>query len=84
MNPLLKTGLEASLKVVSRRGFSGYFVSDPGNLMHCNQEEYWSGMPFVSPGHLPIPGVEPWSPVLQADIFPTELPWRGGSGVKLG
>ena len=27
----------------------------------------WSGMPFPSPGDLPNPGMEPWSPALQAD-----------------
>ena len=32
----------------------------------CRQE-YWSGLPFPSPGGLPDPGIEPVSPVLQAD-----------------
>ena len=31
------------------------------------QEEYWSGLPFPSPGDLPNPGIEPRSPALQAD-----------------
>ena len=25
------------------------------------RQEYWSGLPFPSPGNLPDPGVEPWS-----------------------
>ena len=37
------------------------------------RQEYWSGLPFPSPGDLPNPGIEPWSPALQADSLPTEL-----------
>ena len=31
------------------------------------RQEYWSGLPFASPGNLPDPGIEPTSPALQAD-----------------
>ena len=31
-------------------------------------------MPFPSPGDLPNPGIEPWSPALQADALPSEPP----------
>ena len=31
------------------------------------RQEYWSGLPFTSPGDLPEPGIEPQSPALQAD-----------------
>ena len=31
------------------------------------RQEYWSGLPFPSPGDVPNPGTEPASPVLQAD-----------------
>ena len=31
------------------------------------RREYWSGLPFQSPGDLPDPGIEPVSPALQAD-----------------
>ena len=37
------------------------------------KQEYWSGLPFPSPGDLPNPGIEPGSPTLQADSLPTEL-----------
>ena len=30
-------------------------------------QEYWSGLPFPSPGDLPDPGIKPMSPALQAD-----------------
>ena len=29
-----------------------------------SRQEYWSGLPFPSPGHLPDPGIEPGSPAL--------------------
>ena len=41
--------------------------------MGFSRQEYWSGLPFPSPGDLPDPGIEPKSPALQADDLPTEL-----------
>ena len=38
-----------------------------------SRQEYWSGLPFPSPGDLPNPGTEPGSPALQADSLPTEV-----------
>ena len=35
--------------------------------MEFSRQENWSGLPFPSPGDLPNPGIEPWSPALQAD-----------------
>ena len=35
-------------------------------------QEYWSGLPFPSPGDLFDPGIEPVSPTLQADSLPAE------------
>ena len=35
--------------------------------MEFSRQEYWSGLPFPSPGHLPNPGVEPMSPTWQVD-----------------
>ena len=32
-----------------------------------SRQEYWSGLPYPSPGDLPNPGTEPGSPTLQAD-----------------
>ena len=42
--------------------------------MEFSRQEYWSGLPFPSPGDLPDPGIEPWSPALQADALPSEPP----------
>ena len=35
-----------------------------------SRQEYWSELPFPSPGDLPDLGIEPWSPALQADSLP--------------
>ena len=40
--------------------------------MGFSRQEYWSGLPFPSPGYLPDPGIKPGSPALQADALPTE------------
>ena len=42
--------------------------------MEFPRQEYWSRLPFPSPGDLPNPGVEPGSPALQADSLPSESP----------
>ena len=38
-----------------------------------SRQEFWSGLPFPSPGDLPNPGIEPGSPALQSDSLWTEL-----------
>ena len=40
--------------------------------MEFSRPAYWSGQPFLSPGGLPNPGIEPRSPALQADSLPAE------------
>ena len=40
--------------------------------MGFSRQEYWSGLPFPSPGYLPDPGFEPRSPALQADSLESE------------
>ena len=47
--------------------------------MEFSRQEYWSGLPFPSPGDLPNPGIEPRSPALQAGSLPAETP-----GLSLG
>ena len=41
--------------------------------MGFSRQEYWSGLPFPSPGNLPYPEVEPGSPAMQADSLPIKL-----------
>ena len=44
--------------------------------MGFSRQSYWSGLPFPFPGDCPDPGIEPWSPALQAGSLPTELPGK--------
>ena len=41
--------------------------------MGFSRQEYWSGLPFHSPGGLPDPGIEPGSSALQVDALLSEL-----------
>ena len=41
--------------------------------MEFPRQEYWSGLPFPSPGDLPDSGIEPKFPTLQANSLPSEL-----------
>ena len=45
-----------------------------------SRQEYWSGLPFPSPGNLPDPGIEPRSPALQADALTSEPPGKLNMG----
>jgi len=47
--------------------------------MGFSRQEYWSGLPFPSPGDLRNPGVKPGSPTLQADALPSEPPGKSCS-----
>ena len=40
------------------------------------RQEYWSGLPFPSPGDLPDPGIKPESPALEADALTSEPPGK--------
>ena len=40
------------------------------------RQEYWSGLPFLSPRDLPDPGVEPASPAFAGGFFTTEPPGK--------
>ena len=44
--------------------------------MEFSRQEYWSGLPFSSPGDLPDPGIEPTSPALADRLFITEPPGK--------
>ena len=60
---------------------------DPHSLVVCQapmfmgfpSQEYWSGLPFPSPGDLPDPGIEPGSPTLEADTLTSEPPGKTGA-----
>ena len=44
--------------------------------MESSNQEYWSGLPFPSPGDLPDPGIEPGSPALQVDALTSQPPGK--------
>ena len=44
--------------------------------MGFSRQEYWSGLPFPSPGDLPDPGIETRSPAFQADALTSEPPGK--------
>ena len=44
--------------------------------MGFSKQEYWSGLPFPSPGDLPDPGIEPGFPALEADALTSEPPGK--------
>ena len=49
--------------------------------MGFSWQEYWSGLPFPSPGDLPDPGIEPGSSAFQADALTSEPP--GSNFIKV-
>ena len=51
-----------------------YITHQAPQSMEFSRQEYWSGLPFHSPGDLPNPGIEPRSPALQMDFLPSEPP----------
>ena len=48
----------------------------PLSCLEFSRQEYWSGLPFPSPGDLPDPGIEPRFPAVQADSLPSEPPGK--------
>ena len=44
--------------------------------MGFSRLECWTGLPFLSPGDLPDPGIDPGPPALQADALPSEPPGK--------
>ena len=74
----LVEGIESESEVVQ----SSPTLCDPWtNVAHqappsmgFSRQEYWSGLPFPSPGDLPDPGIEPRSPTLHADALTSEPP----------
>ena len=51
--------------------------------MEFSRQEYWSGVPFPSPGDLSDPGNKPRSLALQADdALPSEPPGKPTFGIK--
>ena len=52
------------VKVVSNSATPWTVTYQTPPSMGFSGQEYWSGLPFPSPGDLPHPGIEPGSPAL--------------------
>ena len=63
-----------SLSRVQLFAISWTVVYQASLSMGFSRQEYWSGVPFPSPGDPPDPGIEPRSPALQVDTLPSEPP----------
>ena len=51
--------------------------------MEFSRQEYWSGLPFASPGELLDPGIESGSPESQVDSLQSEPPGKPNKSVPL-
>ena len=63
-----------SLSCVRLFGIPWTVAHQAAMFMGLPKQQYWSGLPFPSPGALPDPGIEPRFPTLQVDSFPSEPP----------
>ena len=81
---LLGRTVMTNLKVKKVKSLSrARFFATPWTVAHqappsmgYSRQEYWSGLPFPSPGDLPDPGIEYRSPALQADVLTSEPPGK--------
>ena len=60
--------------VMSDSFWTPWTVACPAPLsMGFSRQEHWSGLPFPSPGNLPVPWTESMTPALQTDPLPLSL-----------
>ena len=75
--PVYSVWLLFSCQVVSDSFATPCTVAHQAPLsMGFARQEYWTGLPFSSPGNFPYPGMEPWSPALAGRFFTTEPPGK--------
>ena len=85
----LELGIKSSFLEVQKKGENWkwfgrtWFFVTPWTVAHqaplsmkFSRQEYWSRLPFPSPGDLPDPGITPGSPVLQANSLPSLSPGK--------
>ena len=65
-NPKVKVKLLSPVPLFATPWTVAYQASPS---MGFSRQEYWSGLPFPSPGDLPDPGIKPQSPALEADAL---------------
>ena len=71
-----KTSEVKSLSCVQLFGTLWTVAHQAPPSMEFSRQEYWSGLPFPSPGDLPDTGLEPLSPAPQADSLQSEPPGK--------
>ena len=72
-----KKRLKWSRSVVSDSLWPPWTVAQQASpSMGFSRQEYWTGLPFPSPGDLPDPGIEPRSPTLEVDALTSEPPGK--------
>ena len=76
LSPTLCDPVERKVKVKVKSLSRVRLLATPSTVVHqappsmgFSRQEYWSGLPFPSPGDLPDPGIEPRSPALQGRHF---------------
>ena len=74
--PLIRKSVSVSSSVMSDPATPWTVTCQALPSMGFPRQEYWSGLPFPSPGDLPDPGIEPGSAALQADSLPSEPPGK--------
>jgi len=65
-------GVTKSQTPLSDQMMTDYIAHQAPLSMGFSRQEYWSGLPFLSPEDLPNPGIEPMSPELAGGFFPPE------------
>ena len=74
--PLLPLPAESESSVVSDPVIPLALARQAPLSRGFSRQDYWSGLPFSSPWHLPYLGIEPRSPALQADSLLSETPGK--------
>ena len=75
---------EQKMKVKSLSRIRPFVAYPAPPSVGFSKQEYWSGLPFPSPGNLPDPGIEPAAPetpALQADSLPIEPPGKPSNAI---
>ena len=73
---MYSTGCVCVLIAQSCPTLCGHVACQTPLSMEFSRQEYWSGLPFPSPGDLPDLGIEPGSPAVHTDSLPPEPPGK--------
>ena len=76
-SPMIKQRKKVKLLSRVRLFATPWTVAYQASLsMGFSRQEYWSGLPFPSPGDLPDSGIEPRSLAVEADALTSEPPGK--------